>query len=79
MSGGRTAGLGFLVCSRPRFDATAYMIEEIPDPQHQGPKIMLYCVAFGMVTGFIFLSGLLFCVDTLTTPWVRPGDLSWRS
>ncbi|KAG8425911.1 hypothetical protein J3459_008604 [Metarhizium acridum] len=55
------------------------MIEEIPDPQHQGPKIMLYCVAFGMVTGFIFLSGLLFCVDTLTTPWVRPGDLSWRS
>ncbi|KAG6197416.1 hypothetical protein E4U35_007488 [Claviceps purpurea] len=47
------------------FDATAHMIEEIPDPQRQGPKIMLYCIAIGMVTGFIFLSSLLFCVNNM--------------
>ncbi|TWU71185.1 hypothetical protein ED733_001478 [Metarhizium rileyi] len=47
------------------FDATAHMIEEIPDPQRQGPKIMLYCIGIGMVTGFIFLSGILFCVNNI--------------
>ncbi|KND88954.1 Choline transport protein [Tolypocladium ophioglossoides CBS 100239] len=47
------------------FDATAHMIEEIPDPQRQGPRIMLYCIAIGMFTGFIFLSCLLFCVNNI--------------
>ena len=41
------------------------MIEEIPDPQRQGPKIMLYCIGIGMFTGFIFLSALLFCVKDI--------------
>lgn len=38
------------------------MIEEIPNPQKQGPRIMLYCIGIGMVSGFIFLSCLLFCI-----------------
>jgi amino acid transporter len=38
------------------------MIEEIPNPQKEGPKIMLYCIGIGMFTGFIFLTALLFCV-----------------
>jgi choline transport protein len=45
------------------FDATAHMIEEIPEPQKQGPRIMLYCIGIGMISGFIFLSCLLFCVS----------------
>ena len=45
------------------FDATAHMIEEIPRPRVQGPRIMLYCIGIGMTTGFVFLSCLLFCVD----------------
>lgn len=49
------------------------MIEEIPDPQRQGPRIMLYCIGIGMITGFIFLSGLLFCInnfdDVLSAPY----------
>ncbi|KAK0718515.1 amino acid/polyamine transporter I [Lasiosphaeria miniovina] len=45
------------------FDATAHMIEEIPRPQVQGPRIMLYCIGIGMLTGFVFLSCLLFVVD----------------
>lgn len=42
------------------FDAVAHMIEEIPNASVDGPKIMIYCVAIGMFTGFIFLSCLLF-------------------
>jgi amino acid transporter len=42
------------------FDATAHMIEEIPRPQHEGPRIMLLCIGIGIFTGFVFLSCLLF-------------------
>lgn len=41
------------------------MIEEIPEPHIQGPRIMLYCIGVGMITGFIFLSCLLFCVTNI--------------
>lgn len=42
------------------FDAVAHMIEEIPNPTVEGPKIMMACVAMGMGTGWIFLMVLLF-------------------
>lgn len=42
------------------FDATIHMIEEIPNPQVEGPKIMIYAILIGMFTGFIFLTCLLF-------------------
>lgn len=42
------------------YDATAHMIEEIPNAAVEGPKIMVYCVAIGLFTGFIFLMCLLF-------------------
>ncbi|KAF1844099.1 amino acid transporter [Cucurbitaria berberidis CBS 394.84] len=42
------------------FDAVAHMIEEIPNASVEGPKIMIYCVAIGTCTGFIFLMVLLF-------------------
>ncbi|KAM4065974.1 amino acid permease [Hirsutella rhossiliensis] len=47
------------------FDATAHMIEEIPEPHVQGPRIMLYCIFIGVFTGFVFLSALLFCVKDI--------------
>lgn len=47
------------------FDAVAHMIEEIPQPHIQGPRIMIYCVGIGMLTGFVFLSCLLFCVKNV--------------
>ncbi|KAI1764503.1 amino acid transporter [Hypoxylon sp. FL1150] len=47
------------------FDAVAHMIEEIPNPTIQGPKIMLACIGIGMLTGFVFLSCLLFCVNNI--------------
>ena len=42
------------------YDAVAHMIEEIPNPSKEGPKIMVYCVGVGVFTGFIFLTVLLF-------------------
>ncbi len=48
------------------------MIEEIPEPHVQGPKIMIYCILIGMVTGFIFLSCILFCVTDVERVIVSP-------
>ncbi|KAJ5520405.1 hypothetical protein N7463_000858 [Penicillium fimorum] len=42
------------------FDGVAHMIEEIPNPSIEGPKIMIACVGIGTVTGTIFLVVLLF-------------------
>jgi amino acid permease (GABA permease) len=42
------------------YDAVAHMIEEIPNAAVEGPKIMIYCVAIGTFTGFVFLVVLLF-------------------
>jgi choline transport protein len=42
------------------YDAVAHMIEEIPNPSTEGPKIMIACVGIGTFTGFIFLTVLLF-------------------
>lgn len=44
------------------FDATAHMIEEIPEPHLHGPKILIYCVLMGMGTGWVFLSCLMFVI-----------------
>lgn len=48
------------------------MIEEIPNAAIEGPKIMIYCVAIGTFTGFVFLTCLLFVAgnldDVITSP-----------
>ncbi|KAI0163117.1 GABA permease gaba [Pestalotiopsis sp. NC0098] len=49
------------------FDGVAHMIEEIPEPHIQGPRIMLYCIGIGMVSGFFFLSCLLFVLKDVDT------------
>ncbi|KAF4548469.1 Amino acid permease-like protein 17 [Elsinoe fawcettii] len=54
------------------FDSVAHMIEEIPHAAIEGPKIMVYAVAFGLFTGFIFLICMLFAAgsieDVITSP-----------
>ncbi|KAK4505743.1 hypothetical protein PRZ48_003708 [Zasmidium cellare] len=47
------------------FDATAHMVEEIPNAAVEAPKIMIYAVAIGTFTGFVFLSCLLFVAGDL--------------
>jgi choline transport protein len=55
------------------FDAVAHMIEEIPSPTTEGPKIMLATIAIGLFTGFIFLSVLLFVLRDLDTVLTSPA------
>lgn len=47
------------------FDATAHMIEEIPEPHLKGPKILIYCILIGMFTGWVFLSCLMFVLTNI--------------
>jgi len=47
------------------YDAVAHMIEEIPNAAIEGPKIMVYCVAIGTFTGFVFLTCLLFVIGNV--------------
>lgn len=44
------------------------VIEEIPNPAVEGPKIMIACVAIGIFTGFIFLMVLLFVAGQIDGP-----------
>lgn len=44
------------------------VIEEIPNPAVEGPKIMIACVAIGLFTGFIFLMVLLFVAGKIDGP-----------
>ncbi|KAJ5325263.1 Amino acid/polyamine transporter I [Penicillium brevicompactum] len=47
------------------FDAVAHMIEEVPNADVEGPKIMVSCVGIGTVTGSIFLIVLLFVAGNM--------------
>jgi len=55
------------------FDATAHMIEEIPNAVVEGPKIMIACVAIGALTGFVFLLCLLFVAGDLNSVVESPA------
>ncbi|KAH7240008.1 amino acid/polyamine transporter I [Fusarium redolens] len=54
------------------FDAVAHMIEEIPQPCIRGPRIMVACVAMGLVTGFAFLVCLLFVIKDVDAVVASP-------
>ncbi|KAJ5783973.1 uncharacterized protein N7518_009650 [Penicillium psychrosexuale] len=49
------------------FDAVAHMIEEVPNADIEGPKIMVTCVGIGVFTGCIFLIVLLFVAGNMQT------------
>lgn len=55
------------------YDAVAHMIEEIPNAAVEGPKIMIYCVAIGTFTGFVFLVCLLFVAGNITEVIASPA------
>lgn len=49
------------------------MVEELPNPTWEGPKIMLECVGIGVFTGFVFLSVLLFVLKDVTAVISSPA------
>ncbi|KAK0387221.1 hypothetical protein NLU13_5534 [Sarocladium strictum] len=49
------------------FDAAVHMVEEIPAPRKNVPKVIWLSVVMGAVTGFIFMVVSLFCAQDLET------------
>ncbi|KAK5204609.1 hypothetical protein LTR41_009781 [Exophiala xenobiotica] len=47
------------------YDAVSHCIEELNNPVVDGPRIMIACVLIGVVTGFVYLSVLLFVSKNL--------------
>ncbi|KAF4335501.1 choline transporter [Fusarium beomiforme] len=44
------------------FDAAIHLVEEIPDPRKNIPRVIWLSVVIGAITGFIFMVVCLFCI-----------------
>lgn len=49
------------------FDSVVHMVEEIPSPRRNAPRIINWAVMSGAVTGFLFMVVCLFCIQDLDT------------
>lgn len=47
------------------FDSVVHMVEEIPSPRTNAPRIIYWAVLSGSVTGFLFMVVCLFCIQDL--------------
>ena len=47
------------------FDSVIHLIEELPSPQRNGPRIIWLSVLIGSITGMIFMIVCLFCIQNL--------------
>ncbi|CAK7221678.1 hypothetical protein SBRCBS47491_004610 [Sporothrix bragantina] len=47
------------------FDSAIHMVEEIPAPRRNMPRIVILAVGMGALSGFIFMVVCLFCIQTL--------------
>lgn len=45
------------------FDSVIHMVEEIPAPRRNAPRVIWMAVSFGALTGFIFMVVCLFCIQ----------------
>ncbi|KAJ5110436.1 hypothetical protein N7532_000971 [Penicillium argentinense] len=45
------------------FDSVIHMVEEIPAPRKNAPRVIWMAVLFGAITGFIFMVVCLFCIQ----------------
>lgn len=55
------------------FDACIHMVEELPSPGKNGPRVIWLSVVIGAISGFIFMMICLFCVQDLEG--VKAADL----
>ena len=47
------------------FDSAIHMVEEIPAPRRNMPRIVVMAVAMGALSGFLFMVVCLFCIQSL--------------
>ncbi|KAF5661761.1 hypothetical protein FHETE_8296 [Fusarium heterosporum] len=53
------------------FDAAIHLVEEIPSPRKNIPRVIWLSIVIGAITGFIFMVACLFCIvdmDIVTDP-----------
>lgn len=48
------------------FDAVIHMIEELPSPRRNAPRVIWLAVLLGAITGFIFMIICLFCIQDVS-------------
>ncbi|KAK5166701.1 uncharacterized protein LTR77_008245 [Saxophila tyrrhenica] len=65
------------------YDATAHMVEEIPNAAVEAPKLMIYAVLIGVVSGFLLLMSLLFVAgnaeEVITSPYGPLGQILYTA
>lgn len=44
------------------YDSTIHMIEEMPNPTSQGPRLIIYAIVMAVITGFGYISAVLFVI-----------------
>ncbi|KAL4965271.1 putative amino acid permease family protein [Aspergillus stella-maris] len=47
------------------FDAAIHMVEEMPSPRRDAPRVIWLAVLLGSITGFIFMLICLFCIQNV--------------
>ncbi|KAL2832509.1 amino acid/polyamine transporter I [Aspergillus cavernicola] len=47
------------------FDAVIHMVEEMPSPRRNAPRVIWLAVLLGAITGFIFMLICLFCIQNV--------------
>ncbi|KAL4889911.1 amino acid/polyamine transporter I [Aspergillus ambiguus] len=47
------------------FDAVIHMVEEIPAPRRNAPRVIWLAVLLGAITGFLFMIVCLFCIQSI--------------
>ncbi|KAB8209247.1 amino acid permease GABA permease [Aspergillus parasiticus SU-1] len=57
------------------FDAVIHMVEEIPAPRKNAPRVIWLAVLLGAVTGFIFMVVCLFCIQDVDKVVDSPSGL----
>jgi amino acid transporter len=57
------------------FDAVIHMVEEIPAPRKNAPKVIYFAVLSGAVSGFILMMVCLFCIQKVNTVINSPSGL----
>ncbi|KAJ5403756.1 hypothetical protein N7509_003627 [Penicillium cosmopolitanum] len=61
------------------FDAVIHMVEEIPAPRKNAPKVIYFAVISGAVSGFILMMVCLFCIQEVRSVIDAPSGLPFMS
>ncbi|KAM0741843.1 hypothetical protein ACQRIT_004700 [Beauveria bassiana] len=68
-------GLVQSALSLTAYDVVLHMTEEMPNPRGDAPRALIYAIAVGGLTGFLFILVILFCLADPTSVLTAPGNM----